>query len=1002
MNLKDKLKECRKLIMTLELAGLLHDTGKLDSRFIDYRRKWQSEKGAKNPHGDIFFDKDDLLGQFDNLKKQLDKPLSEICGHASIPLNNISLKQLVHEHIKPIHELSEMLKLADSLDSAHDRNNPLYVAEQKEDTVYASSVMGYETKILVDSLDDIRKKLYEKLNSILPGYLDNFAYDKRKGIFEAAKVAFRQTVSDTCRSANDVTLWQHSYVTAALFKLLFTHYLIYDEKIKKIADINFCIFGIGWDGLGFISKGHKIGDIVGRKQVVFELKQAIKKLIEFDYPIGSNIYDDDNGIYFIIPTVKDGAEEYKKLLEEELQNKILSLSNDFTEGEIQPKLDYTTASNTHFIMDIVNVINNLRKDIKHPYSTNSFNPEWMSQWNTDKGLKTICHVCLKRPIKDDNKEKEVVCKWCKNTRQKSRLNRTDHEAVFTNEIADENGRLTLIVVKFGLDKWLNGEMLWTLFVKEYHVLQKAFATLGEINDFKEIDTKRKEEIEKYLGDVNGFTYTYKEFVNHIKMIEQFDSLNSAEKEFIRNIFFLFSHEYKPYESGEIQKKIKVWLDEINKLGIDIYNYLLTKNHTPSRLLRVWNDTRDFFKDFLNFHSIAEQLPEFKRIVIQLTSCPEMIEGAAYEAVFCHSKERIEIFKEAEKIFVITKEYKSEWQGKEIEINSASEFEKQEGHKKKTRIISLSYDDTSLRPFRTITASPDLFMVLVPADKTLEISQIMYAEYIKRFGKVIGRLPFSIGNIFFNKHTPMFVVLDAGRRMANNFEGLHTKEISRKILDKKGKEIIFDNNSSWKIDDKLGDGESDYYHPYLFVEKADGKPPKERDTYFKALGRNLIHFSEIEKGDELKIYPNLYDYEFLDSTVRRFDLYMGKKNKRPHIHLGHEGTCPYPLEMLSKIEELWDTLTNPTIIPGLTNTKLRNIESLWLTKLKEWKVNLTDTGSLGFQQWQKLVEATLNQEFPAEMREMLKESIYSGLFFDCLELNLRILKKKVKEKDNETK
>lgn len=56
MTLQEKIEHHKKFIYVFEIGCLLHDIGKLDSRFIDYRKKWQKNEGGWNykndPHDD--------------------------------------------------------------------------------------------------------------------------------------------------------------------------------------------------------------------------------------------------------------------------------------------------------------------------------------------------------------------------------------------------------------------------------------------------------------------------------------------------------------------------------------------------------------------------------------------------------------------------------------------------------------------------------------------------------------------------------------------------------------------------------------------------------------------------------------------------------------------------------------------------------------------------------------------------------------------------------------
>lgn len=1044
MGLEERLNKYRKLIFLLELAGLLHDIGKLDSRFIDYRRKWQDNIDGWNynndPHDDEkrpYFDYDPLLkkSEFKELFCLFSKPLSDFFENSEIWIGthkfdlNISLKDVIHQHTRASKDsIALFLKLGDSIDSAYDRNNPLLSAEQKEEKIYKSTIFGYETPLDIKKLDILRENVYSDLNRLLPLYLRDFNLNLRMKIFNSIEEAYSNTISDTCRPANDISLWQHAYMTSSLCKVFFNHFLIYGEKFEKFEDCKFSLYGVGWDGLSFLSKGHKIGDIVARKQIIHNLKESIKELIEYKYPIGMNIYDDDNGISFVIPAIlKDSRnyEEYNHLLKK-IEEDAIEISNDITGGEIYPVFE--RGKGTHYIMEIVNIIEGLRKKSNIPFYSTDIHPIWVDSWKQDN---EVCNVCGKRPISTN----KVLCKICEERRVLAQSLRKDKESIFNKEIADRNGRICLIIAKFNILPWLSGDMLWSLFVKEPHNLEVALSNLGKIKDFEKADDERVKKIEKEFGDISNCKYDYTKIKTHIDKC--LNPTNDDDKEFAEGISFLFyRHTDKTIPFDVLStyfKRLDEWLrDVVNKEitingktieeryceGADIYSYLLTKNHTPSRLLNIWNSTRTFLKDIFESEKIKSKLPPFRRIKLKFenpASSLMPLNNACYEARI--GNKNVEIFRQNEDVFIVNPggveiniDDEKDWLAKGTRvIIYPSEFEKEWGIKE-TRIKEIDHSENYIYPYRIITYSPDLLMVLVPAEKALDINLIIYEEYIEKFGKVIGRLPLSIGNIFFKEKTPMFVVLDAGKRMEENFRELYKeywKEEKKKYLKvtkKENNKIILEDDIEISLKQSLGDGNKDYFHPY-FIIKNDINNLENRKSYIKTFLGNLVHFSEIKEGDIIEWYPGYYDFEYLDSTVRRYDIILEHADKnylKRKSNITQLLSKPYLLEEFKyKISNLWAGIkgmenTNKKLMPGITDTKLRNIEALWLSKLQDWGVNSKE--------WQKLVEATLKKEFSKysnpksqedrEDFEWLKEVIYSGLFFDCLELYLRILKERI--------
>jgi CRISPR-associated Csx11 family protein len=1023
MPLKENLKKYKKVIFLLELAGLFHDTGKLDSKFIDYRRKWQDGIDGWNyyndPHEYGFFDKDLLFqkNDFNVLRKILNENITVLREMSEFP--DISLKELMHQHTKPKHKLAHLLKIGDSIDSAYDRNNPLYVNEQKGDKIYSSTVFGYEKPLSIDYFDRTRGLLYHDLQSLLDGYLKTFDDKDRQNIFKKVEEAFRITVSNTIRSANDTTLWQHSYMTAALTKVFFVHYLMYGELLEWKRDefykYKFSIMGFGWDGLGFISRGHKIADIVSKKSIIHDLKQRIKKLIEYDYPIGMNVYDDDNGIYFIVPKLpENGNTEYAALMTD-IAREVEGIANDITDGEIQPILTHAV-KDTHFIIEIVRSIEDIRGKTTFPYSGN-VKPEWVSKWQGVNN-KEICSICGKRPIEIED---ENICEICKDRRKCAHEIhdiKDVKESIFTSEIADKNGRLALIVARFNLDSWLNGDMLYSLFVKEADSFDRAISFLGEIKDFQKSDKERKKRID------NLFTpFNYTKIKKAIDICDRYECKDLADA-----LSFLFDRhsnqlgfdgwgEIKKWLKGVVNQEIKfnhkTYKERFGR-GIDLPDYLLTKNHTPSRLLNIWNTTRDFFNDLREAEFLKRECLPFKRILLEFDSDLDLHENTVYEAEI--NGERIEIFKRQKKIFVINpqgkdidiKVQKEKWMGKNI-IIYPSEFEKKRGGEmQKSKIKSVDIAREAIYPYRTITPSPNLFMMIIPADKSIEITEWIYQRYIEHFGKVMGRLPFSIGNIFFDEKMPIFVVLDAGRRMIDNFDRIakeHEIFVLREdvnavssdyIFELKGKIGKLDKTITWQLSFTLGNCCDDYHHPCFITHTASD----DRGTYFKTVIGDVIHFSEIKKDDSLKIYPSYYDFEFLDSNARRHDIGIDDKGRRKS-NVADFKSKPFLLDELNqKIKYLWKSLLQGKQLKGITDTKLRNLQSLWLTKYQEWQVNIKDKSSAQYKQWWTLVKFSIEKEFPQidpKQQEILFEAIENGLFFDTLELYLGILKERIETK-----
>lgn len=1031
----NKLIRNRNQIHFVELAGLLHDIGKLSKVFLEYRQKWQDDPHGydNDPHDHLYLERHEVFKHLipPDFKTDITKINAFAKGGCSKWESSFSIEKAIHTHTKPDENINKMLKAADGIDSAIDRNNPLFSAEQK-DAIFKSNVFGYEKGRIVtfESQEEARQKLYRFLNSKLPAYLLNFNNSDRLGILEGIKDAFEKGLADTTRPSNDTTLWEHSYAVASILKVLVVHNLLNDDeksKIDNIKNVKFGILGFGWDGLRFMSYGHKIGDIIGRKEVVESVKNEIKKIIEYKHPIGNEIYSDDNGIYFIVPV---NLEENLNNVWIEIEKDIYNTAAEKSEGELQPHIVYidrlkekadTTLTETEPVY--INTLTQLCMAIKEMTDKISCRYDSVNEGFKDSKVylkyvsgKTICPICRLRQVDDETKKKkeEKVCKTCEERRNKKER-KIHGEAVFIDEIVDRNKRAALIVARFVLDDWLSGKMVRSLFVTEANGLFRGVNNLGNVKQLE----KDENAIYEFLKKNELLTFNYNRIRDDIDaLFEEKDKARAKHTAFlydqrVKDGFLLRDDTSKT--KGNWENLLKQAKNEDDT--IDIYNLLNAKTPTPSTILDVWETTLEFTQD-ISRNILRGLLPENKRLelTVQLKQGKsiENWDKGTIQAEIVSTKEKIELLHKGKETFGVVGEMYSpdfsdmKWPNKQIRI-----IDKEGGFPGNLYEVKNCNTGDTVVPYRTITKSPNLFMAIVPAERAIEITDLIYQKYREQFGKVMGRLPFSIGNIFFGSKMPMFVVLDAGKRMIANFDKLgdDKKKVDFVVIQKP--ECAESNSSfalkssiggfyktlTWRLPYKLGNCDEDYHHPYFIVNTNGKDLSSERSTFFKTIVGEVVHFTEIQNGDKLCVYPNYYDFEFLDSNTRRHDIHLDAGRRKSNV--ADFKSKPFLLDELSqKMMRLWKGLFQGKQLKGITDTKLRNLQSLWLTKYQEWNVdigNKTSAQSAQYEQWANLVTSSIQTEFKElddEQCDLFQETIENGLFFDTLELYLGILKERV--------
>jgi hypothetical protein len=318
-----------------------------------------------------------------------------------------------------------------------------------------------------------------------------------------------------------------------------------------------------------------------------------------------------------------------------------------------------------------------------------------------------------------------------------------------------------------------------------------------------------------------------------------------------------------------------------------------------------------------------------------------------------------------------------WVNKPVEI-------RWDGHTAKAAVVRAGEKRHAYNRFRVILCSPDLLLLIVPADKAIAVTRDIYSRYLREFAKVVGRLSLSIGNVFFAQHLPMYSVLDAGRRFQRNFLRLQRGDWPRASAT----DIPVDSKNL-----KLGDGTDDWHHPYSrTVQELSNRP-----SFFKTLLGPVVRREELTPQDEILVRPNFYDYEFLGASADRFHIFLGPGwDHRGFISIGEipaltargrENVGPILLDNLVGTCDLWTFLRES----HLSDAGVRNLEHLLADRAGRWpQADLIRlAGDLLFRY------AAFADDDAA--RAKLIAAIEGGWFFRCLNIHLRILKWRLDEK-----
>lgn len=285
------------------------------------------------------------------------------------------------------------------------------------------------------------------------------------------------------------------------------------------------------------------------------------------------------------------------------------------------------------------------------------------------------------------------------------------------------------------------------------------------------------------------------------------------------------------------------------------------------------------------------------------------------------------------------------------------------------------------PVIPIFSEPSLFMAIVPANKAMDIVKNINKKYEIEMDKIRNRLPLNIGLTFSRSHTPIMALMESGWKMINASLKEEIRILNADSEKCDDKYILnFEKGITWRVQGKMGDGiTEDVWYPYFYV---DGNP-NDRNMVFKGPKGWLVHVSELKKGDAVKITPSSFDFEFLDSASRRFEISYDETGKRRD---NTKSNRPYLIDKFDDFGRIWKEMTN-----NLAATQIKNVIGLIETKREEWNVSRDDET---FKQFVNDVLRNANWKHgtPQNLDEITNIAV-SGELKDIIELYMNILKAK---------
>jgi len=912
-NSLDKLKKNRSLLLTLEAIGWLHLTGKAKVDFLrnhgDHGNQESYEYQNWAESGNSPFSWNERL----NWVKE-NFPLKEEETPESQSTWPENLTDFLAQHAERNFGLLGLLQASHAMASGIEKQSyakgTVQYLGQKTKNMWLSSAFGYPERNLLRDLPELLtdhgwedlleriKKLLEELKGLgnsASQHTDNDLNNWRKWRDDAVgpdgwlRKAFTGTLAETRLPNNDVTLFDQSYVAAALFKsaaagaiLKGKNFIWKNNRLKQETRWRLLTVGIGSDH--YEGRSVKIGDLIGAQQAIQSFFKEVCGFVEIDLAVGSLLYADEEVRVFSFPgepvTDKKGNEgkatedeqtrEWENWLTERIDN--LAREANF-ETPSYCSISESSRSLTGITKEIEKAKNTMAVPLHRKWEIADKKP---SEGHT-------CPVCLVRGS-GDGKNKQTTCKICKGRRD-GRLNKwlnnkkIGNDTIWISELADSKDRLALVTMSLEIEPWLDGSRLDSLRTQAIPDWRQNYKSLE--------NNKELENIDNLISQSEPF----ESLCNYIeRKLDSFDSKDPVMKNLQSG--YRYERGWESFYSKTVEDRSDSpgW-KSLNKTmrARWLTHQLFCKLASPGRIYRFQRQSEKFFGELLTkFGEIASSSSNrwrTRRLVFkpEEISPDSWIDGQTYSGHFedvpislLYRKSTGDFLTVSNLTRLMEKKEIDDFKGVHLELGAEDgEHRKQIQEMYVKSVSDVSGGLKSYNPVIPLEISPVRFRVLLPLEAVSDCVDWTVDQWEKKLSRVWDRLPLRIGVVAFTRMTPFQAVIDTVRSVEANLtekgrdmEVWHIKQSETRDGEVSLEMTTPDSQSFVKnIPVTLPDGRSDVFYPYFAVvdrqirSKYDFQHPN---------GQTYRSVKELQDGDRVYVHPSYITTVFLDNAARRFE------------------------------------------------------------------------------------------------------------------------------------
>lgn len=983
----DKLRQHRPLLLAMEAVGWLHMAGKARGEFLREHgghetgyddRRWHERESPPFPWDDLLLWVKDRFKRVDGVQ----------AGWPST-LTDFLTKHRDRGGAGPL----GLLQAAHGMASGIEKNLPPDASrylQQDATHMWLTSAFGQPVRnLLTDPPEVLTEPGWRRLLGEVRGILEDLgrlgptntgdvgAWQRWRmsviGSGSALPAAFSSTIAETRLPNNEVTLWDQSYVAAALFKSAVAGAVVEGNSfpwtatdLKQTTRWRLLTVGMGTDH--YEARAVRIGDWIGAGAVIEAFFDDVCQLVEVDLAVGSLLYRDASLCVFSFPGERSNSAiaalrpaAWQQWLEGEIEELAKGLN-------LETPLRCQISEPTRSLVPMAKETRAARDVLAVPVHRS-----WSITGTAGAGH--ACPVCLVRRNGRAN-DKQRPCDVCQK-RRRGRLEawlggKLDHDTIWVDEVADADGRVALLTLGLDLDPWLEGTRLDALRTQAIDEWRKFNPTLRSQRN--PIDPSQP------------FTSVTAYVRGKLSQYDKNDPVLGSLQEGYRHendwpTFFAKIVEDRSDAPGWDQ------LDDEQRARW-LAHQLFGKLASPGRIYRFWRQAEHFFSGLLaEFRETAAREPNRWR-VRRVTLVPDQASANAgwqdreiYDGRLGDAPVSL-LYRQNSQTFVTACNLARLLRAEETAEALTSKQIVLRGDDRVERTLRVQQvKDAGLLgayyPVIPLERSPLRFRVLVPLEAASTCLDRAVEAWNEQFARVWDRLPLRAGMVACPQKLPFQALVEAARNVEHALFDAKRETWRVTARDVRSGAVALslkrpDGGTELRtMPVTLPDGRADVFYPYLAV--GDRTIRFLRDFQHPD-GQVYRHALDLKPGAGIRVEPARMATVFLDSTGRRF-----------------EPICVRPLVEWPRMREIWRIVER-------TAPSLSALHGAWaelVARQESWQAAADGWMPGGRQAWRDLARAILADRLAVRgaALDALAEAADDGTLGWALDWHLSVLKER---------